>query len=134
MKSWWMVVMLLALAAVARADQKDGLWEVTSTLKGPPGMPVFPPQTHTQCLTAKDRVPHPPRDKNCSTVEVKQTGDQVSWHVKCADARGTFDGEGSLKYAGDHFTGSVVMKMNKGGENVQMTQTLEGRRVGDCPK
>jgi hypothetical protein len=127
-------VPVFVLAGVARADHKEGLYEITTTMRMP-GMPELPPQKHTQCFTAKDSVPHPPRraGSDCSVVDVKTQGDRVTWHVKCADARGTFEGDGSVVYAGASFTGSAVLKMTKNGENIQMTQTMEGHRVGECP-
>jgi hypothetical protein len=59
---------------------------------------------------ANDRVPRPPRRNgdDCTVIEVKDEGNRVSWHVKCADARGTVDGEGSAQYSGGSFTGSTV--------------------------
>jgi hypothetical protein len=106
---------------------------VVTTMKMPGG-PSIPPMTTQQCLTAKQPVPHPGRDggKNCSVLDVKRSGDTFSWHIKCADARGAVDGTGSVKYEGDRFSGSAVMHLDKGGQKMEMTQTLEGHRIGDC--
>src|SRR5262249_540857 len=128
-------VPLLLLAGLAYAEPKDGMYEVTTTMRMA-GMPDIPPQKNVQCLNAKDRVPHPPRPRgggDCSVVQVKSSGDHVTWHVKCADQRGTLEGDGSLTYTGASFTGSTVLRMTKNGEEMQMTQTMEGHRIGDCP-
>jgi len=138
-----MRVLLLALAVAvvpslvqaAEHPVHEGKWEVTSSTSFP-GMGQMPAQTHTQCITHKDMVPKhdSPRAKNCKVTEQKLDGSTVNWKVQCEGSHGPIEGSGALTYSHDRFTGALKFTMNdpRGGGPMEITTTMDGKRVGEC--
>ena len=56
----------------------------------------------------------------------------MTWRVHCD--RG--DGSGEIVYKGDSFEGTMKMTVQgpRGGGPMEVTQTMSGKRLGDCPK
>ncbi|MDX2495927.1 MAG: DUF3617 family protein, partial [Desulfuromusa sp.] len=98
---------------------------------GMPGMKV-PPQTHRQCLTQKDLVPQSEEaSKECQIIDVRQSGNAVVWKIVCSGQNGGMEGTGKTTYRGDTLDGTMDMVIQ--GANMQIKNTIKGRRVGDCP-
>jgi len=118
---------------------KPGMWEITTTMEVP-GMPMaIPPTTRTQCYAKKDVddpkkvAPNASRkDENCALTDHKVTGNKVTWSVQCQGKRAG-SGTGEMVLKGDSYEGTIKMNSHdpRRGE-MQMTQHIKGRRVGDC--
>ena len=124
----------LALPGSAGAQGKDDMWEITSKMEMPgmpPGMSM-PAQTIRQCVAkgASDDAYVPRRD-NCKVLESKRTGNKVAYKMACTgkDAM-TVSGETTM--GNNSYEGRMQMSGRMEGQDMQMTQTYSGKRVGDC--
>ena len=140
MKKHWpagpilLLSLLLGFGHSAQAEIRTGMWEntITSKVDGMPFSP--PPQTFTECLTQDDLTPNlSPADQECEVIDHQVKGSQVNWQVKC-DKEGIHSHVlGQITYQGDAYQGEMAITLSGGpmGE-MKMTQTLSGRRLGDC--
>jgi hypothetical protein len=116
---------------------KDGLWEITMKveMKGTPVAVNIPEQKITQCITKKDAIPQKAETtQECKMVSAKIDGDTVTWVMECNAQEGTkTQSEGKVTYKGDTFDGLTNVTVTPPGQNtMKMTQTMSGRRIGDC--
>lgn len=132
------LILLLAMVwtAIAWAEFRDGLWEITTQVQMK-GMPQqMPPTTFRQCITQSDPVVKN-QDKNfeCKTVSLKTSGNTVSYAVECKGREGTMFTEGKNTYTGSSMSGtaSTSFKM-KGQPAMQINSKMSGKYVGPCPK
>ena len=131
-------VVFFAAGANAGLDMQDGKWEITTEVEMP-GMPIkMPTVTVTECLTSKAPVP-PASDEGekgegmeCKVVEQKVSGDTITWKVKCSGSSGESESSGKVTYKGDRMEGIMKMKAKHGGEAMEMTSRMKGRRIGRC--
>ena len=127
--------LLLAGTGAASMDVKSGLWEshIESEIEGLPISP--PPMIHRNCVTEEDLVPQlESPGQECQVLEHSTSGKTVSWRVQCKQDGMTMTGSGKIVYAGDRYEGNVVMTMDGGPMGpMKMTQSMKGRRIGDCP-
>ncbi len=133
-------ILLVALTATcmrisAAPDVRVGMWETTiqSVIEGMPMSP--PPMTHRGCITEADLVPHMESPgQECKILEHSVSGNSVTWRIQCSHEGMSTSGTGKITYAGDHYEGSVEMNVQGGPMGaMKMTQSMTGRRVGDCP-
>lgn len=114
-------------------DMQPGLWEITTKTKMEGGFAMsMPATTVKQCLTEEDYVPSNEKmadGGDCRVKDVKVRGNTVTWVMECPGEGMRADGR--VVYSGDTFKGNMVMEMKE--EQMRMTSTMEGRRVGDCP-
>jgi hypothetical protein len=135
-------IFCLALVGVpAKAiDLQPGLWEISS--KSERGGVVKVRPTKTRCITpeqAKEFASRAPYEKagiseSCKTADLKQTGNATSWRVQCT---GKLPMETSVSYTFDtpqHYTAMFKTTVTLMGTAASSTLTLEGRRIGECPK
>ena len=127
------IVAALAIPAASHAadTMREGLWELTTTMDIP-GMPMkMAPTKVKHCYTkeeVKDTKSTISRDKNCKVTDMKQSGNKVSWKMKCTGENpGTFTGETTFK--GDSY--DSTMKMVTEGQTMNMK--VSGKRIGNCP-
>jgi len=127
------ILFALALAAtsVAADTMRDGYWELITTMEMP-GMPMqIPPTTIKHCYTkedVKDQKKTISTDKNCTVTDLKQSGNKVTWKMKCTGKNaGVFSGE--TVYKGDAY--DSTMKMESQGQTMNMK--VKAKRLGDCP-
>lgn len=129
------IVILFALAlpssSFAADTMRDGYWELISTMEMP-GMPMkMPPTKIKHCYTkedVKDQKKAVTTDKNCTVTDLKQSGNKVTWKMKCTGKNaGTFSGETVFK--GDSY--DSTMKMQSQGQSMDMK--VKARRLGECP-
>ncbi len=128
------IVFTMVSTSFAEPNLKEGKWEVTTKMEMP-GMPMqLPAFTYTQCITKSDLVPEnkqqQQQNENCDAVDVKTSGNTVTWSTKCKGDNGDTTGTGTITYAGDSFTGN--MKVNQGG--MEMTTKMNGKYIGKCDK
>jgi hypothetical protein len=129
------VVSMLVTAPAARAiDMQEGLWEITTRMEMP-GMPAgMGAHTVQHCYTKQD-VQDPkealPKDDRCTIGDFRTQGTTTTWTMRCAgDAEMT--GRGSMTYRGTSYAGTIDMQMKEGGQTMNVTQRIEGRRLGAC--
>lgn len=124
--------LILPVAVHAADGMRDGYWELTSTMEMP-GMPMkMAPTVNKHCYSKAD-VKDPKKtitpDKNCTVTDLKQSGNKVTWKVKCTGQNaGVFSGE--TVYKGDSAYDST-MRMQSQGQTMNMK--VKGRRLGNCP-
>lgn len=127
------VICVLAFPAVTLAADgiRDGLWEITSSMEMP-GMPMkMKPTVMKHCYSKADVADRKKviasRDKNCTVTDMKNSGNKVTWTMKCTGQNaGTMTGE--TIFSGDSY--ASVMKMNAQGH--KMTMKVKGKRLGNC--
>jgi len=127
------VLFALALpATVFAADtMRDGYWELVTTMEMP-GMPMKMAPTKVKHCYSKEDVKDQKKtittDKNCTVTDLKQSGNKVSWKMKCTGKNaGVFSGE--TVYKGDAY--DSTMKMQAQGQTMNMK--VKAKRLGDCP-
>ena len=123
--------LLLPVSCFAADTMRDGYWEVITTMDMP-GMPMqMPPTKLKHCYSkedVKDQKKTITTDKNCTVTDLKQSGNKVSWKMKCSGKRaGVFSGE--TVYHGDSY--DSTMKMNTQGQVMNMK--VKAKRLGNCP-
>lgn len=109
----------------------DGYWELTTTMEMP-GMPLKMPPTKVKHCYSKEDVKNQKKmvttDKNCTVTDLKQSGNKVTWKMKCTGEKaGTFSGE--TVYRGDAY--DSTMKMQTQGQTMNMK--VNAKRLGNCP-
>ena len=122
------MVLLAAMSSTsALAAGSDELWEMTTKMDMP-GMPM-PAVTQTVCLRKGEsykpgKVPH---QKNCEMTGLKVSGNKTTWKMHCS-GRDAMDGSGEVTRTEKTMKGS--MKLSS--KDIQMTQTISGKRIGAC--
>lgn len=134
---WMRGVVLAALCAMpaidgAQAQGTDDLYEVTVKMEMP-GMPMQMPATTQRSCVKKggsdaDAVP---RQDNCKVSDAKRAGNRLTFTIVCT-GRESMTGNGEFVYAGEGYNGAIRFKGKRDGGDMEMTQTIAGRRVGGC--
>lgn len=123
---------LVLPATIFAADMmRDGNWELVTTMDIP-GIPMkMPPTKIEHCYTkedVKDQRKTISTDKNCAVTDLKQSGNKVTWKMKCTGRNpGEFSGETIFK--GDAY--DSTMKMTSQGQTMNMK--VKAKRLGNCP-
>ena len=124
---------LVLPATIFAADtMREGYWELITTTEMP-GMPMeIPPTKIKHCYTkedVKDQRKTISTDKNCTITDFKQSGNKISWKMKCTgENSGVFSGETIFKTDAYDST----MKMQTQGQTMNMK--VKAKRLGNCPK
>ncbi len=134
---------LLASPCLAAIQLQPGEWQTTET-GTEDGQPV-PPQVETDCLTADQsrdatNLVKEMRDQmqgqgaQCQTFDVKQSGESVSFTMKCGEAKqfhidisGNFNFVSPTRYVGTMKSAVTMM-----GKTSTSEKTTEAVRVGEC--
>jgi len=98
-----------------------------------PGMGMqMPAMTQRSCVkkgaSDGDAVPH---QDNCTVTNAKRTGNKLTFTMVCT-GRDAMTGNGEFTYAGEGYDGTIRFKGKMEGQDMQMTQSIAGRRVGSC--
>jgi hypothetical protein len=139
--SWIAGASILIAATIsnpALADHgKVGLWQVTTTVKTADAAPRSFSSEH--CMTAQEvksqEIPQNSQNKMCKLTDQQAAGKTLSAQMVCTgQAKGT--GKLTVTYDSDtHYTGSLAMTTEAGGQTMHMTNTFEGKWVSaDCGK
>ncbi len=126
-----------APSATAGPALSEGLWEITTTMEIQGLAPgLSRPNVYQRCLTGKDPIPREPeRDRQCRLLRSSLEGDALTWSVQCGLDRGSMIGKGRVLFHGETLTGVMRGKIQgEGKKTLSMTQRIEGRRIGNCPK
>jgi hypothetical protein len=129
-----LVLAILSLAcAPALAQEKGNEYEVTVKMEMK-GMPMaMPPRTTKVCVAknGKDESYVPMRSgSDCRITDSKKTGNTLSYRMECT-GKDAITGEGEVTYATDSYSGKMHM-VGKGENAFDMTQTYNGRKIGEC--
>lgn len=126
--------LLASNAALAASPMQAGLWEITTKMEMP-GMPAgMGQQTVRQCIRpneAENPEKTLPKDDQCQVKDYRLQGNSASWRMECR-GEGQMTGTGSITYGGTSYSGTIKMNIRQGGQAMAMTQTLAGKRIGDC--
>ena len=139
MRKYIIAIGIIALSSSAayaadKANFKDGLWEITSTMEME-GM-AMGSQTNTvrQCMKSDNPIPAR-KDVNCKVDKMNISGDSVNWRMTCNDPQtGKVQTEGNMTYrGGESFDGKMDTKFSDGEHEMKMHSDMRGTYVGACP-
>jgi len=132
-----MFLLGLLSASVARADGvslEPGLWEMRFSMK----MPMLSdPQerTFTDCVEETTFDPEDfqmDEDSGCSTSSPEVDGGTISWSMECSGPMGPSSGTWSFTSNGDSMQGEGKMVSDLGGQQMEISMSWSGERLGDC--
>lgn len=141
MKQTAIVALLILAALPARAaDPEPGLWRVTAKSAGM-GAPARE-HVSTSCVTPEQAKNiqtgfGPPENPNmpCKRTNYQRQGDRVTFKVQCTMQGATSEGDGVFIFdTPTHYTATMTNRIAMQGQTITTTTTMEGRRVGDCPR
>lgn len=121
------------LSTIASAQGKDELWDITMKMEMA-GMPfAMPPQSNRVCIEKGNDAGLVPKNDSgeCTITDQKRIGNRFTFAVTCT-GKDPMTGTGELVHAPDSYEGRIQMKGKSGGESFDMTQTMSGKRVGNC--
>lgn len=126
-------LVLSAAAGAASPNMKPGLWEIKVRTEMA-GVPMqMPAVTTRQCIRKQDMVPQTNSSgQDCEVTEQHTTGDTMTWRIECKSSDMQGSGNGKITYHGTTFQGKVEMSMQQQGQQMTMTQHMDGKRVGEC--
>ena len=58
-------------------------------------------------------------------------GNTATWRMECKGPN-AMSGSGSMTYGGTSYSGTTKLTMIEGGQTMDMVQTFNGKRIGDC--
>jgi len=124
---------LLAAPVQGASAFQEGEWAITTQTEIP-GIPFTPPAiTMRQCLTIKDRIPQgKDAGGNCKVMDVNSSGNTVHWTMRCSDTNGTTEAKGEVTYSGKTMKGVSHITTSSRGETMQITNRMQGHRIGPC--
>jgi hypothetical protein len=136
------LLLTLTAAVFAQGARRDGKWEVTVQMEMP-GMPAgrgMPAMTSTQCIT-KEQVDDPQKfgaqppsrggPNDCKVSDYKVVGNTVTYSMKCTTPQEmTMTGE--FVYGDNKYDGVTKITTSRGGQPMDMTMKMTGKRLGDC--
>jgi hypothetical protein len=123
-----------AVHAAPPGGMRPGLWETTITSNMGGGKPV----STRACVTAqqledpKGNLPKMDAKMKCEQLDYKTSGSTVSWKMRCT-GEVPMEGTGQMTASPDSYSGKMDMTMKMQGQTMSMSQTMAGKRVGDCP-
>ena len=130
---------LPALAIAETPNIESGEWEFESetSFEGAMEMPGES-QTSRECVRAEDIVDSilqmdDEQGVECSVTDQTVSADSMTYTMSCTDPQGgSFDIDGEIAFMGDTASGVFSATMDTEMGELDMSQTMEGRRIGDC--
>lgn len=121
---------MLPATIFASDTMSEGKWELITSVEMP-GMPFsIPPTKIEHCYTSedvKDQKKTISTDKNCTVTDLKQSGNKVTWKMKCVgENSGNFSGETVFK--GNKFDSTMKLETKEQSMNIK----VKARRLGSC--
>jgi Protein of unknown function (DUF3617) len=119
-------------AGAANAQGADDLYEITVKMEVA-GLPMQMPAVMQRSCVKKgasdaDAIPH---QDNCKVTSARRAGNKVSFVMVCT-GRDAMTGDGEITYGGDAYSGRIRYKAKMEGQDMEMMQSISGRRVGNC--
>jgi hypothetical protein len=120
------------------AEPQPGWWEVKVRTATPAG----PRETvNTSCVTPEHTKniatgfgPAENPSTSCKRANYKWDGTRITFQIQCKMTNST--SEGDVTYIFDtptHYTATMKNKISLSGQDIDMTMTMEGRRLSECP-
>lgn len=123
---------LSSQSLLAEARITPGLWSGTVTMEVP-GMPMaMPSHTIKYCVTADDAIPKSDKNRDCQFKDIKTSGNTTSWTMICDNEGNKITAQGKMTYNGTSAKGVINMSVLSGGEKMEMKQTIDAKRIGNC--
>ena len=130
---------LPALATAETPNIESGEWEFESetSFEGDMDMPGDS-QTSRECVRSEDIVDSilqmdDEQGVECSITDQSVSEDSMTYTMSCTDPQGgSFDIDGEISFMGDTASGVFSATMDTEMGELDMSQTMEGRRIGDC--
>jgi hypothetical protein len=128
------------LCAPAAAQLQPGLWEVQlRSAFGPAGgaPQSGPAQISRRCIGATESdnprmwTPQFSTDLQCAVRDYTARDNEANWLYACK-SEPAMSGTGRLRWSAQHYEGSNRMELRRGEERMQMLQSYEARRIGEC--
>ena len=107
-------------------------WEITTKMEMP-GMPFAMPGTTQKTCIQKGRENDPSSttgDKKCQVTDVKTVGNKTSWKMRCDQDGEVMTGVGEQSTTADGYEGKMQFSGKADGEDMDMTMSVRGKRVG----
>ena len=122
----------LPAAQFAWAQGSDDQYDVTVKMQMA-GMPVAMPAVSQRLCVRKgandaDLVP---RQENCRVTDTTRSGSRLTFKMACAGTN-PMTGTGDFTLSASGYSGQIRMKGKMEGQDVDMTQDIDARRVGAC--
>lgn len=123
-------ICVLPVAQLASAQGTDDQYDVTVKMEMA-GM-AMPPMSQRLCVrkgaSDGDFVP---RQENCRVSDMARTGSRLTFKITCAGSN-PMTGAGDFTFGANGYNGQIRMKGKMEGQDIDMTQTIDARRVGGC--
>ncbi len=123
-------VCVLSMAEFALAQGSDDQYDVTVKMEMA-GM-VMPPMSQRLCVkkgaSDGDFVP---RRENCRVSDTTRTGSRLTFKIACA-GNNPMTGTGDFTFGASGYNGQIRLKGKMEGQDVDMIQAIDARRVGGC--
>ncbi len=120
-------------SAQDKANFKDGMWEITSTMTME-GM-AMGSQTSTvkQCMKSDNPVPAN-KNSNCKIDSLNISGNTVAWKMTCDNPQGgKVQSNGKMTYEnGTSFYGTMETSFAGAQQEMKMQSDMRGHYVGPC--
>jgi len=127
-----------------KGKMKEGMYEykMDMDMGQMPGMPPgMGKQSHTfqHCVTKKDIEEggfgnkDRKQPENCEIKNMNMSGNTATYTMECKGEHG-MRADNKITFRDDGFTMDMKMQMNQRGQNMNMTQHMEGRYIGACTK
>jgi len=134
-KFFYLLIFILLLnlhTYAAPSDFKEGLWEITSSMSGMPGMNNYTTK-FTTCMTKDNYIPTEPdkgksNEQKCRNYDIRIKGNTVSWKMECKNDGVITKGYGEMIYKGNSFEGKTVIEQ----PGIKFTQSMKGKWISPC--
>lgn len=123
--SLFAAALLMAAGLSAHAANIDELWEIANVMEMN-GMSI-PSATQRSCFPKNQAYKPEPEDKNCTTYDVRVSGNKTSWKMRCT-GKDAMEGSGVMTKTATTMDGAMTMKS----QGEQMNMKMSGRIVGKC--
>jgi len=121
---------LLPAAQSALAQGSDDQYDVTVKMQMA-GM-AMPPIAQRLCVKkGANDGDFIPRQENCRVSDTARTGSRLTFKLTCA-GNNPMAGTGDFTFSANGYSGQIRMKGKMEGQDVDMTQAIDARRVGGC--
>lgn len=130
-RTFALIVAMICIPIAQAEEMKPGLWEITSQMRAQ-GMQM-PAMKFTHCYSSKDisegRHYRPDPQNECKMSNLKQSGNDVSFDMKCQDGGQAMTMSVKGTVTATTFRFEQKMRTAEMGE---MLSTTQGKRIGDC--
>ena len=134
----WLALGLFGSAVYAEPPAlQPGLYEVRLQTSFADGQSAAPINTVQRCVSATE-IAAPQRlapqfsgGADCSLSDLRAESNQASWTLTCR-GEPAMRGNANVSWSASGYAGETRMTLQRGAEQMQMTQSYTARRLGDC--